>query len=70
MGWTECGSPQKILSGDVPRKGSAEQSLTGTGGVSRDDSGVRWFGVQVLPFASCVVWGKLLALSVPQPLHL
>ena len=57
--------PHKILSGDLPRKGSAEQSLTGTRGVSREGSRVTWIGVQVLPFTSCVTLGKLFTLSVP-----
>lgn len=70
LGRAECRSPHKILSGDVPRKGLAEQSPTGTGGVSREGSRVWRIGVQVLPFTSCVVWGKLLALSLPQLFHL
>lgn len=70
VGRAECRSPHKTLPGDKPRKGSAERSLTGTRGVSREGSRVRQIGVQVLPFTSCVIWGKLLALSVPQRLHL
>lgn len=70
VGRAECRSPHKTLPGDMPRKGSAERSLTGTRGVSREDSRVRRIGVQVLLFTCCVVWGKLLALSVPQQLHL
>lgn len=48
----------KILSGDLPRKGSAEPSLICTRRVSKEVSRVGWIRVQGLPFTSCVTLGQ------------